>query len=177
MKKTDAELKTDIENELRWDPSVNAAQIGVTVDKGAVSLLGTVDTEAERWAAEAAAKRVCGVRILAQHLAVKLGGPHHRNDSEIARAIQSALTWDIHVPTSITAKVVEGIVTLEGQCTWDYQRESAVRAVRSLTGVISVDNEIVLKPVMSAGAVKENVAWAAPGSTEIIDRLTVCSAS
>src|SRR5471030_609019 len=98
MKKTDIELKQDIERELAWDPRVNAAQIGVTVDQGAVSLLGTVDTYAERFAAEDAAKRVSGVRTLAQDLAVKLTTPHKRNDSEIAIAVENALKWDVYVP-------------------------------------------------------------------------------
>ena len=90
INKTDIQLKTDIETELRWDPRLNAAQIGVTVDQGAVSLLGAVDTYAEKWAAEEAAKRVSGVRTLALDLTVKLLAEHKRSDTEIATAIQSA---------------------------------------------------------------------------------------
>src|SRR5450432_2937911 len=84
MTKTDIQLKKDIETELSWDPKVNAAQIGVAVDQGAVSLLGTVDTYAEKWAAEDATKRVSGVRTVAQDLKVKILGEHARSDSEIA---------------------------------------------------------------------------------------------
>ncbi len=93
MNKTDIQLKTDIEEELRWDPKVNAAQIGVTVDKGAVTLLGSVDTYAQKWAAEDAAKRVSGVRTVAQDLTVKILGEHKRSDSDIAAAVQNALDW------------------------------------------------------------------------------------
>ena len=215
MSKTDNQLKEDIEQELRWDPKVNAAQIGVSVDKGAVSLLGAVDTYAEKWAAEDATKRVCGVRTVAQDLTVKVLADHVRSDSEIASAIQSALKWDVFVPNSVTSKVHSGAVTLEGQVTWNFQRDSAERAVRYLTGVVSVVDAITLKPQVSASQVKEKVvaalqrhatadaksikvdasggkvtltghasswgaiddaadaAWAAPGVTEVDDRLHI----
>ena len=213
MAKTDMQLQQDIEAELRWDPKVNAAKIGVTVDGGAVSLLGTVDTYAEKWAAEDATKRVFGVCTVAQDLKVKLLDEHTRDDSEIAKAVQSALKWDVFVPSAITAKVKDGAVTLEGQATWNYQRDSAERAVQNLTGVTWVNNFISLKPEASASQVKEKVqaalqrqattdansinistsggkvtlsghasswksiddatdaAWAAPGVTEVTDKL------
>jgi osmotically-inducible protein OsmY len=160
MSKTDNQLKEDIEQELRWDPKVNAAQIGVSVDKGVVSLLGAVDTYAEKWAAEDATKRVCGVRTVAQDLTVKVLADHVRTDSDIAAATQSALKWDVFVPKAITAKVHEGAITLEGQVTWNYQRDAAERAVRYLAGVVSVFNAITLKPQTSASQVKEKVVAA-----------------
>jgi len=160
MNKSDNQLKEDIEQELRWDPKVNAAQIGVSVDKGVVSLLGAVDTFPEKWAAEDATKRVCGVRTVAQDLTVKLLSDHVRTDSDIAAAIQSALKWDVYVPNSVTAKVHQGEITLEGQVTWNYQREAAARAVRYLAGVVSVFNGITLKPQASAPQVKEKVVAA-----------------
>ena len=160
MNKTDNQLKEDIEQELRWDPKVNAAQIGVSVDKGVVSLLGAVDTYAEKWAAEDATKRVCGVRTVAQDLTVKILADHVRTDSDIAAATQSALKWDVFVPKAITARVHEGSITLEGQVTWNYQRDAAERAVRYLAGVVSVFNAITLKPQTSASQVKEKVVAA-----------------
>lgn len=96
MKKTDLQLRQDIEEELLWDPMVNAAQIGVTVNDGAVSLLGTVDTYAEKWAAEDATKRVSGVRAVAQDLTVKVLGEHQRSDSAcISRAPANVGVGDI----------------------------------------------------------------------------------
>ncbi len=157
MNKTDIQLKADIEEELLWDPKVNAAKIGVTVDKGAVSLLGTVDSYAEKWAAEDATKRVSGVRTIAQDLKVKVLTAHARNDSEIATAIQSAFKWDVVVPETVTAKVQNGSVTLEGQVAWNYERDAAERAVRYLAGVVSVQNLITLKVHVSAAQVKEKV--------------------
>jgi osmotically-inducible protein OsmY len=160
MNKTDNQLKEDIEQELRWDPKVNAAQIGVSVNKGVVSLLGAVDTFPEKWAAEDATKRVCGVRTVAQDLTVKLLSGHVRTDSDIAAATQSALKWDVSVPNSVTAKVHQGAITLEGQVTWNFQREADSRTVRYLAGVVSVFNDITLKPQTSALQVKDKVVAA-----------------
>ena len=215
MNKTDKQLKQDIEEELRWDPKVNSAQIGVTVDGGAVSLLGSVDTYAQKWAAEDATKRVSGVRTMAPNLSVKLLSDHKHTDTEIATAIQSALKWDVMVPNTVTAKVTSGAVTLEGLVAWNFEREAAERAVRYLTGVVSVVNAVALKPKVSATQVKEKIeaaldrqakadgkaikietsggkvtltghasswqstedatdaAWATPGVTEVVDRMTV----
>ena len=158
MTKTDVQLKHDIDQELAWDPKVNAAQIGVSVDKGAVSLLGTVDTYAQKWAAEDATKRVSGVRTVAHDLTVKILSDHARSDSDIAGAIQSTLKWDVLVPKAVTAVVSDGRVTLEGQVDWNFEREAAERAVRYLTGVVSVSNGITLKKTeASATQVKEKV--------------------
>ena len=158
MNKTDIELKRDIEQELLSDPRVNAAQIGVTVDRSAVSLLGTVDTFPQKWAAEAATRRVGGVRTVAEDLYVKLLGEHLRSDSEIAVATQFALTWDVHVPKKVTARVANGEVTLEGEVVWNYQREAAAHAVCNLAGVVAVHNIITLRqPHVTGDSVKDKV--------------------
>ena len=157
MSKTDAQLKKDIEDELRWDPKVNAAQIGISVDKGVVSLFGAVNTYADKWAAEDATKRVSGVRTVAQDLTVKVLTDHMRGDSDIAAATQSALEWDVNVPATVTAKVERGSVTLEGQVTWNYERDAAERAIRQLAGVVAVNNSINIQPRTSATQVKESV--------------------
>ncbi len=157
MSKTDSQLKQDIEDELRWDPKVNAAQVGVTVKDGAVSLLGSVDSYAEKWAAEAATKRVGGVCAVAQDLAVKLLGEHQRSDSEIAEAVQHALKWDVFVPNTVTAKVQKGWVTLEGKTAWHFQRDSAESAVRYLTGVVGVTNSVAIETQVEAAQVKGKI--------------------
>jgi osmotically-inducible protein OsmY len=157
MSKTDIQLKQDIENELKWDPKVNAAQIGVSVDKGAVTLFGAVDTYPQKWAAEDAIKRVHGVRTVAQDLTVKILSDHKRTDSDIAAAVQHALEWDIYTPNSVTAKVQNSAVTLEGQVAWNFERDAAERAVQNLTGVVAVYNSIMLKPQTSAAQVKEQI--------------------
>jgi osmotically-inducible protein OsmY len=157
MKKNDIQLKQDIEEELRWDPKVNEAKIGVTVVNGAVSLLGTVDTYPEKWAAEDAVKRVSGVCTVAQDLTVKILGDHKHSDPDIAAAIQDTFRWNVFVPKAVTAKVQSGWVTLSGQVPWNYERDAAEHAVRYLTGVAGVTNTITLKPEASAVQVKERI--------------------
>jgi len=149
MSKTDNQLKRDIEDELLWDPRINSAQIGVSVDNGAVSLLGTVGSYAEKWAAEDATKRIGGVGTVVQNLAVKLLPEHVHGDPDIAAAIQNALQWNVYIPETVTAQVQQGSVRLEGQVIWNYQRVVAERAVRYLSGVVEVHNLITLKPQSS----------------------------
>jgi osmotically-inducible protein OsmY len=157
MLKTDMKLKNDVEEELRWDPKINAAQIAVSVDKGTVSLFGAVNSYAEKWATEAATKRVSGVRTIAQDLTVKLADNHKRTDAEIAGAVLNALKWDVFVPDVVTATVERGTVTLEGQVTQNFQRDAAERSIRQLTGVVSVRNALTLKPEVSVSQVQHKV--------------------
>jgi osmotically-inducible protein OsmY len=158
MTKTDVQLKRDINQELAWDPKVNAAQIAVSVDQGAVTLLGNVDTYWQKWAAEAAIKRVAGVRTVAQDLTVNVLHDHKRNDSDIAAAVQRTFQWSVTVPDTVTAEVRNGTVTLSGQVTWNYQRAAAVQAIHALKGVVGVSNLITLEKLnVSAAQVKEKV--------------------
>jgi osmotically-inducible protein OsmY len=139
MDKSDSELKREIDDALGGEPRVNAAQIGVTVEHGAVSLLGTVDTYAAKWAAEETTKRVDGVRTVAQALTIKLVAEHERRDSEIAVALPGAPTGAGDVPHTVTATGERGDVTLQ-------QRDAAERAIRCLAGVIAVHNAIARRP-------------------------------
>jgi osmotically-inducible protein OsmY len=157
MKKSDTQIKQDIEDELRWEPMVNAAQIGVSVEKGVVSLVGAVDTYSQKWAAEEAVKRVSGVRVMAQDLTVKLLGEHKYSDTEVAAAVQRTIQWDVCIPKTVTVKVTDGQVTLEGQAEFNFEREAAERAVRHLIGVVSVNNLISLQPQPSNAQVKEKI--------------------
>lgn len=153
--KTDAQLKHDITTELEWDPSIHETQVGVAVDHGVVTLTGHLDTYAEKFAVEKAVGRVHGVKAIAVELDVKLDPGHKRSDSEIAAAAESALKWHSQIPEEkIQVKVEKGWVTLKGEVDWDYQRQNAGKAVRSLTGVVGVSNSITLK----TSVMPENVA-------------------
>jgi len=168
MARTDGQVKQDIEQELRWDPKLNAAQIGVSVDRGIVSLLGAVDTYAEKWHAEDAIKRVSGVRKVVQSLTVKVLTEHERTDSDVAAATHMVLACNVFVPKTVSARVEKGWVTLEGRATWNYEREAAERAVAHLTGVAGVRNHISLEPVgveppVSVPAVQPEVGGVLPG--------------
>ena len=145
--KTDAQLKKDIGDELEWEPSVNATHIGVSVDRGVVTLTGHIDTYAEKAAIERAVQRVQGVQAIALELDVKLAPNHQRSDTELAQSLQSALQAQALVPASrISMKVEHGWVTLSGEVDWDYQRSNAERTVHQTMGVVGVSNRITLKP-------------------------------
>jgi osmotically-inducible protein OsmY len=140
------QLKSDVAQELSWDPSINATNVGVAVKNGVVTLTGHLETHAEKFAIERAVQRVRGVQALAVELDVKLAPGHKRSDSEIAEAAEAALKWHSEVPSErIQVRVEKGWVTLKGEVDWEYQRRAVARAVQPLIGVVGVDNTISLK--------------------------------
>src|SRR4051812_24733481 len=127
--KTDSQLQRDVLDELAWEPSVDASNIGVTVKDGVVTLYGHVSSYAEKYAAEKAAKRVYGVRALANDIEVRLPDSSKRTDTDIAKAAVEALKSDILVPADkIKVTVDKGWVTLEGEVEWQYQKAAAEKA-------------------------------------------------
>lgn len=156
--KTDAQLKRDVESELDWDAAVNAANVGVAVKAGIVTLTGHLDTFAEKFAVERAVQRVAGVQAMALELDVKLAPDHVRSDTDIAAAAESALKWHALVPADrITVTVEKGWITLGGEVDWEYQRRHAESAVRPLTGVVGVSNGIALKPRVSPSHIADRI--------------------
>jgi len=155
---TDRQVQLDVLDELRWEPSVNATDIGVTVKDGVVTLEGTVDSFAEKWSAEKAARRVPSVKGLAIDLDVKLPGFSERSDADIARAAETALDWDVSVPRD-RIKVTEekGFLTLEGEVDWQFQKSAAEQAVQHLTGLKGVWNRITIKPKVAPTDVKDKI--------------------
>jgi osmotically-inducible protein OsmY len=149
--KTNNTLQKDVIDELRWEPKTKDAEIGVAVKDGVVTLSGIVQSYAQKYAAERAAERVSGVRAVADELMVTLPSTGQRTDTEIAHAALSALDWDIEVPDQhVKVRVDDGWVWLEGDVEWQYQKYAAERAVRYLTGVRGVTNQIVLKPKVAS---------------------------
>jgi osmotically-inducible protein OsmY len=143
--KTDSDIQRDVLAELAWEPSVQAQHIGVSVKDGVVTLTGDVPTYFEKYATENAAKRVAGVRAIAEELNVNLFEYHKRNDSDIAESAMNTLDWNISVPKGKVKVVVDkGWVTLSGNVDWNYQREAAKEAIRHLMGVKNVTNMINL---------------------------------
>ena len=156
--KSDRELQIDVLDELRWEPGVNATDIGATVKDGVVTLEGTVDNFAEKWAAEKAVKRLPGVKALAVELKVELPGSSERTDADIARAAENALKWDVLVPYDLIKVTVEnGRLTLEGEIDRQFQKSAAERVVLHLTGVKGVTNLITIKPKVAPIEVKEKI--------------------
>jgi osmotically-inducible protein OsmY len=173
--KTDKGLKQDVEDELDWEPRVNAAHIGVAVTKGVVTLSGHVPSFAEKYAAESAAKRLYGVHAVADELEVKLPGSAIRTDEDIAAACVNALKADYLVPDErIKIVVSDGWVTADGQVEWQYEKDSAFKAIRYLTGVKGLANNITIKPRVSPDDVKDKIEAALKRSAEVdARRITV----
>jgi osmotically-inducible protein OsmY len=156
---TDSEVRQNVEAELRWEPQVReATKFGVAVKGGVTTLSGNADSYAERWAAERAAERVSGVTALVSAIDVQLPSSYQRRDEEIAAAVVNALKWNWSVPSGrVHVEVRQGIVTLEGDTDYQYQRSAAERAVRFLTGVKGVVNVITLKPAVNKAIVKSDI--------------------
>ncbi len=156
--KTDSALQRAVQDELKWDPSVNAAEIGVAAKNGIVTLSGYVDSYFEKRAAERAAVRVSGVKAIDVKIEVRLPGSSQRTNADIAQAAVNALRWDISVPDNrIKAEVENGWVTLQGEVDWHYQRGAAEHAVENLTGVKGVTNLITVKPIVTPSEVKTKI--------------------
>jgi osmotically-inducible protein OsmY len=164
----DLELKRAVESELNFEPSINAAEIGVAVKDGVVTLTGRVPSYWEKVAAERAAARVAGVKAVANELEVRLPGSSERTDEDIARAAVDALKWNVLVPEDrIKVKVSKGWVTLEGSVDWQYQKSAAEKAVRRLLGVVGVSNLIEVKPAVSKAEVKSAIESALKRLAEV----------
>jgi osmotically-inducible protein OsmY len=145
--KTDMELKADVTAELAWDPAINAANIGVMVKDGVVTLAGHLNKYSEKHAVERAVRRVAGVRAIALDLDVKLSPEHKRDDSDIAQAAIAALRLNSLVPDGkVKVEVENGWITLTGQVDWAYQFASAEQCLRPLAGVRGIDNHVAIKP-------------------------------
>lgn len=159
--KSDQEIQQDVMDELRWQPQLAAANIGVAVKNGIVTLSGMVDSYTQKLAAENAVRRVFGVKAIAEDMQIGVSPYYKKTDAEIAESVVSALKWHASVPDEkIKAKVEDGIVTLEGTVEWDFQRMAARNTVSGLLGVRSVINLMKLAPKLSAGDINKKISAA-----------------
>ncbi len=154
--RTDQEIQKDVMAELRWDAQIQPNEIGVAVKDGVVTLTGWVDSYLKKWSAEDAARRVAGVKAIANDLDVKLAT--ERTDPDIAAAAVHALEWDSSVPAGkVQVTVSKGWITLRGEVEWQYQRQAAESLVRRLAGVKGVTNLIVVKPSTTPSELKKKI--------------------
>jgi osmotically-inducible protein OsmY len=149
--KSDKTLKEDVLHELIWEPSLEASHIGVLVEDGTVTLIGEVASYGDACTAVRATGRVYGVRGVIDKLEVQLPSTSQCSDVELAHMTSEALRWNHLVPQErISVAVAQGVITLQGEVDWDYQRQTAVDSVRQLTGVKRVVNLITLKPRLTS---------------------------
>src|SRR5450631_3582094 len=144
--------------QINWEPMLNAAAIGVSVKDGVVTLNGMVDTYTKKMAAERAAKKVAGVKAVAEDIQVGVSPLFKRTDTEIAEAVLTALKWHTAVmEDKIKVKVEKGVVTLEGDVEWEYQRASVKSAIENLAGIKTVYNFISVKPHVTPSDLKSKI--------------------
>ncbi|MYN11376.1 BON domain-containing protein [Pseudoduganella aquatica] len=171
---SDSEVKKRVENELEWEPDIDAADVGVTVKDHVVTLTGFVRGFGDKVHAERAAKRVAGVAGVANDIEVRLGSSV-RPDPDIAHDAVAALKAQLPVSSEGIKVIVEdGVLRLEGQVEWNYQRERAEAAVRHVRGVRSLRNQVTIKPTASAGEVRQKIVLAFQRSANIdAGRITI----
>jgi osmotically-inducible protein OsmY len=165
--RSDNSLRDDVLLELKWNPKISSASdVGVAVKDGVITLAGFVPSFWEKDAAEKAAKRVYGVKGVANDIGVKLFW--QRTDPEIARAAVRELENHVSIPADrIKVTVKDGWVTLEGTVDWEYQKSLAESAMKKLKGVSGVTNKIQVKPKASAPEVKSKIEEALRRSAQL----------
>jgi len=162
------ELQKKVLDALDWEPSLDAASIGVAATGGVVTLTGQVPSYADRWTAERVVKQMSGVKGLANEIEVRLPGDSRRTDTDLASAAVRALEWDVQVPhQQIKLRAADGWITLEGLVEWQFQREAAERAVRHLLGVKGVSNQITLIARVTPADLKNRIEAALKRSAEL----------
>jgi len=159
--KTDLEIQKDVMEELQWEPILVAASIGVTVKDGVVTLSGEVNNYSKKMAAERAARRVSGVKALAEDIQVVFFPEDRKTDAEIAEAVVNTLKQHEAVQEGkIKIKVEDAVVKLEGMVEWAYQRDNAKKAIENLLGVRSVVSSITIQPKATSSDIRNKITSA-----------------
>jgi osmotically-inducible protein OsmY len=165
---SDLSLQKTILDELEWEPSIDAAHVGVSVDKGIVTLSGHLGSYAEKLAAERAVRRVKGVTGIAEEIVVRYPGTKQTADDQIAKRARDILGWQALVPADkIQIKVEKGWITLTGEVDWYYQKGEIERSVRKLSGVTGISNMVEIKPRLAVADVRQRIENALKRNAEI----------
>jgi osmotically-inducible protein OsmY len=156
--KSDIEIQKDVIEQLKWEPFLNSAQIGVAVKNGIVTLSGQVDAYSKKILAEKTTKKVAGVKAIAEDIQVGISPLYKKTDTEIAEAVVNALKWHTMIPDEkIKVSVEDGNVKLEGDVEWEYQRNQAKTAIENLTGVRFVTNLVAVKPKITPYELQQKI--------------------
>ena len=164
----DTVLRQDIIDELEFEPSIDAADIGVAVENGVATITGHVPTYAQKATVEDVVRRVIGVKGIAQEIEVRPFGANQTADDEIAKRALNMINWNTSVPkNAVQVTVQKGWVTLSGKVEWQYQKIAAGDAVRGLAGVSGVSNNIDIKPECPSSDVKKRIEDALKRNAEV----------
>lgn len=166
--KTDLQIQKDIMDQLKWEPFLSASEIGVAVKNGVVTLSGHVDSYLKKLQAESAVKKISGVKAIAEDIQIGISPTSKKTDTEIAEAVVNILKWHTAVQEEkIRIKVENGVVRLDGEVDWDYQRANAKAAAERIAGVTGVINMISLKPRTTGHDVLKKISSAFHRSASI----------
>ncbi|MES2267504.1 MAG: BON domain-containing protein [Bacteroidota bacterium] len=144
--KNDRDLQKDIQDALKWDPLLKSAKVDIIANEGLVTLSGEVNSYVDKLRAESVAKSIDGVKAIIEHITVHLTGLDQISDEAIAKAVLDSLQLNWVPFDRLTVKVEEGHVTLDGQVTYNFQKEAAKKAVGSVQGVKVFTNNLTLMP-------------------------------
>lgn len=168
--KNNEELQKDVQDAIKWEPTLKGAEIGVTVKDGVVTLSGTVDKYSKKSEAENAAKNVAGVKVVVEKIEINYSSWGTTNDGDIAKEIINAFKWNFEVPNDkVKVRVENGWVTLEGELSWNFQKEAAHDAVSYLNGVKGVSNNIKIKSETHDAIEQEAIECALERNSAIAD--------
>jgi osmotically-inducible protein OsmY len=167
--KTNEELQKDVQDAIKWQPLLSAAEIGVTAKNGVVTLSGIVNSFTKKIEAEKAAKSVIGVRAVVEDVHVKISSSLQKNDEDLAKEILSSMTWDWSVPNDkVQVKVEDGWVTIDGSVEWNYQKEAARSCAANLIGVKGVTNNVLVK-TFSKDKIEQDAIESALSRSWVVD--------
>lgn len=152
---TDTQLHDSVQRQLEWDPEIESDNIAVIASDGVITLMGSTHSYAAKLAAEQSVKRVRGVRGVANE--IQVAPLDERTDTEIAKDAISALRADSRLPLSVTVTAHRGVLTLEGEVRWMFQKAAAAAAIAQLAGVRGVSNQLAVTPSVSVDQVKSDI--------------------
>ena len=159
--KSDSQIQQDVMDQLKWEPFLKASEIGVAVKNGIVTLSGNVDSYSKKVTAENAAKKIGGVKAIAEDIQIGVSPAFNKTDTEVAETVLNALKWHSAVEEEkIKVKVENGNVWLDGEVEWEYQRTSAKSAIENLVGVRSVINRLSVKPRVTPSEIQQKISAA-----------------
>jgi len=170
--KTNEDLQKDVQEALKWEPLLSAAEIGVTAKEGIITLTGSVDSYWKKTEAEEAARNVAGVKAVVEKIEIRFSNnSSKKDDNEIAAEVVNAFKWNIGVPNDkVKVKVEKGWITLEGELEWNFQREAARNTVANLLGVAGVTNNITIKAATQDEIEQKDIEGALERNWSLSDR-------